>query len=143
MNRHLTTDELIDCVYGLNEDAHLSAHLEECRECAARMEAAGRRRRAAAQAAPVSSEFLAAQRRAIYARIDQPAARRLHWLPALAAAAALAVVALVYKAPAPQPSHPDSALSDAQLFSEVYSMEQSTEPAAAAPIHQLFEDSGQ
>src|SRR5579883_2531351 len=119
MNRHLTTDELIDCVYGLNEDAHLSAHLEECRECAARMEAAGRRRRAAAQAA-----------------------RGLHWLPALAAAAALAVVALVYKAPAPQPSHPDSALSDAQLFSEVYSMEQSTEQAAA-PIHQLFEDSGQ
>ncbi|HLH39726.1 MAG TPA: hypothetical protein VKX39_11310 [Bryobacteraceae bacterium] len=141
MNRHLTTDELIDRVYGLNEDADLSAHLRECPECVARMEAARIRRREAAQAAPVSNEFLAAQRRAIYSRIEKPAPRRLHWLPALAAAAALAVVALVYKAPAPQAPRLDP--SDAQLFSEVYSMEQSTEPAAAAPIHQLFEDDGQ
>jgi hypothetical protein len=31
--------------------------------------------------------------------------------------------------------------SDEQLFSDLYSMEQSDEPRAAAPIHALFESS--
>jgi hypothetical protein len=29
---------------------------------------------------------------------------------------------------------------DAQLFADVYSMEQSLEPSVAAPIHTLFEE---
>jgi hypothetical protein len=34
-------------------------------------------------------------------------------------------------------------IDDAQLFSEVYSMEQSTEPIAAKPIHAIFEQDPQ
>lgn len=133
---HLSTDELIDHVYGLSE----SAHLGECEGCASRWRAAMDARRSAnAEDAP-SSEFLAAQRRQIYARIEQPP-RRLRWLPALAAAGALAIVGLVWKPPAPPAVHSDA--GDAQLFSEVYSMEQSIEPQAAAPIHALFEDGDQ
>jgi hypothetical protein len=36
-------------------------------------------------------------------------------------------------------SHADPA-ADAQLFSDVYAMEQSAEPRAAAPIHALIEE---
>jgi hypothetical protein len=61
------------------------------------------------------------------------------WAPALAAAALLAIGIAVYRpAPAPAPLRPDAA--DAQLFADVYSMEQSVEPSVAAPIHSLFED---
>ena len=134
MNGHLKTDELIDQIYGLEDHAHL----RECAECAARWRAIESRRRELTASNPVSNEFLAMQRRRIYARIEQPAPRRLRWLPALAAAGVLAIMALVHKPSAPPPAHPDP--NDAQLFSEVYSMEQSTEPAAAAPIHELFED---
>lgn len=134
MNGHLQTDQLIDQIYGLEE----STHLRECAECAARWRAMQARRKELAPADPVSNEFLAAQRRTIYARMEQPAPHRLRWLPALAAAGVLAIMALVYKPSAPPTAHPDP--GDAQLFSEVYSMEQSTEPAAAAPIHELFED---
>ena len=52
-----------------------------------------------------------------------------------------AVGVLVYRFPATAPVPASKAdTGDAQLFSEVYSMEQSTEPRGAAPIHALFED---
>jgi predicted anti-sigma-YlaC factor YlaD len=138
--RHLTSDELIDHVYGLEESAHVVAHVAECVECGERFDTMESRRRESASAEPVSREFLAAQRRVIYSRIEQPPARRLRWLPALAAAGALAAVALIHK-PAPPVVHSEP--NDAQLFTEVYSMEESTEPAAAAPIHELFQDDNQ
>jgi anti-sigma factor RsiW len=136
MSRHLTTDELIDYVYGLNR----SAHLGECDECASRWQAMRTARHAAIAPDEPSSEFWAKQRREIYQRIDQPR-RRLRWLPAAAAAGALAIVGLIWKPPAPPAVHPDP--GDTQLFSEVYSMEQSIEPQAAAPIHELFEGGDQ
>ena len=136
MKPHLSTDELIEEVYGLSGHAHL----KECPACAARLRRMEAVRHQAARPGPVSEEFLAAQRRGVYARIAEPAAHRLRWLPALAAAAVLAVVALVHMS-TPPVAHPDS--GDEQLFSEVYSMEQSSEPQAAAPIHELFDESGQ
>ncbi len=38
--------------------------------------------------------------------------------------------------PAPQPDQ----ASDAQLFSDIYALEQSSEPRAAAPVRALFEE---
>jgi len=135
MNRHLTDDELIDRLYGLNEDG---GHLAACETCAARWKAVELRRRELAPAEPVSSDFLAAQRRKIHARLGEGPSVRLKWIPALAAAGVLAVVMMVYRPAAAPAPHTDP--GDAQLFAEVYSMEQSTEPQAAAPIHELFED---
>jgi hypothetical protein len=101
----------------------------------------------------VSSDFLAAQRRKIYARLGEAPRARMAWAPALVAAGLLVICGVaVYRplsAPAPgvvkfashdspRAAQPDAA--DAQLFSEVYSMEQSVEPSVAAPIHTLFED---
>ncbi len=133
---HLTDDQLIDRVYGMEPDG-ASAHLAECDACGARWRAFEQRHREMIPATPVSAEFLTAQRRKIYSRLDHQPGRRLKWAPALVAACVLAVVVLVHR-PAPPAPRTDS--GDAQLFSEVYSMEQSTEPRAASPIHELFED---
>jgi len=44
-----------------------------------------------------------------------------------------------HPAPKEQPRR-NAEISDAQLFREVYSMEQSMEPAAVAPARALFEE---
>lgn len=135
MNRHLSDEDLLNRLYGIGGE---DGHLEQCRECAARWAAFERRRRELAQPVGASAQFLAAQRRAIYSRMGEQPHSRMKWAPALAAACLLIIGMMVYRpvtAPSPRPSS-----SDAQLFSDVYSMEQSTEPQAAAPIHELFED---
>jgi len=132
MNEHLDDDQLLDQLYGLAE----SAHLENCSSCARRwMEMRDRRARMAIPE-EMPREFLAAQRRAIYSRLGEQPRKQMRWVPAMAAACLLVVGVLFYR-PAPA-SHQDS--GDVQLFSDVYSIEQSTEPLAAAPIHALFED---
>jgi hypothetical protein len=137
MNRHLTADELIDRVYGLGEQEHL----DHCAECSARLRDLRELRAAAAEPAPVSYSLLAAQRRDIYARLGEKPRTGMKWVPALAAVACM-IAAGVFS------HHPETAhyastakpeMDEAQLFSDVYSMEQSMEPMAAKPIHAIFE----
>ena len=149
---HLSEDILLDAVYGI-ADADAEAHVNACPACAGRL-SEWRQKRAAAEIREFSSEFLAAQRREIYRRLpDGPSQgmlrssrlRRL-WAPALAAACALAVGMFVY--------HPDreakpaatadvAEINDAQLFGDVFSMEQSLEPSATAPVRALFQEEQQ
>jgi hypothetical protein len=144
---HLSNDELLDRMYGLGEKD--VPHVRECEECSSRFQALERRRaEVAAEAPPVSNEFLMTQRRAVYARLDQAPSARLHWAPAALAVAFLLVMGVFLARPHPQNRPllpPDPAqgveLSEEQLFSDLYSMEQSVEPRAAAPIHALFETS--
>ena len=112
-HEHLSEDTLLDAVYGIAGN-EADAHLRECADCA--------------------------QRRKIYERIERPS--RKYWLlaPGLAAACALAVGIFIYH-PAPHPRPvPRAEISDAQLFGDIYSMEQAVEPAAAAPARALFEE---
>jgi hypothetical protein len=90
----------------------------------------------------VSSEFLAAQRRSIYRRLDEP---RANWIP-IRWALSLAMVLLMVGGgltlerrhkPAPAVS---STISDDQLFSDLSAMEQSNEPKAIQPMHGLFQE---
>ncbi len=153
MNGHLKTDELVDRLYGLegHGTGEQDAHLASCADCRDRWEEMRATRAAVSAAETVSGDFLASQRRKIYARLGERPRTRMAWAPALAAVALLAIGVAVYRpgsAPAPglanfanhdsRPAQTDAA--DAQLFSEVYSMEQSMEPSVAAPIHTLFED---
>jgi len=132
MSGHLNDDQLLDRMYWIGNDSHL----ENCAECAQRFASMKEVHSTMTATPEVSGEFLAAQRRKIYARMgDEPRANRA-WAPALAAACLLALGVFIYKPAAPV--HTDS--QDAQLFAEVYSMEQSTEPRAAEPIHALFEE---
>ncbi len=151
MNRHLTDDQLIDRLYGVGDDAH------DCADCAGRLRAMEQKRARLASAAPVSADFLAMQRRGIYSRLGERLHSRWNWAPATAAALCLAAAGVVAyststyhgaarypgtaraSAPSVAVSHQDAA-ADAQLFSDVYAMEQSAEPRAAEPIHALIEE---
>ena len=137
-HEHLSEDALLDAVYGIAGIA-AEAHLRRCADCAQRLHEWHEKRAAAVESVDISGEFLAAQRKKIYERIERPSHNWL-WAPGLAAACALAIGVLVYHpAPKKQPQR-HAEISDAQLFGEVYSMEQSLEPAAAAPARALFEE---
>jgi hypothetical protein len=85
----------------------------------------------------VSSDFLAAQRRSIYRRLDEPR----HWISlrwALSLAMLLVVVAGGLTLERRHQSAP--AISDEQLFSDLSAMEQSNEPKAIQPMHSLFQE---
>lgn len=153
MNGHLKTDELVDRLYGLEDQraGEQDAHLANCADCRDRWEEMRRVQAAVSTPQTVPGDFLAAQRRRIYTRLGEEPRTRMAWAPALAAVALLAIGVAVYRplsAPAPRfvkvanhDSRPgQTEAADAQLFFEVYSMQQSMEPSVAAPIHTLFED---
>ena len=137
MNKHLTAEELIDQVYGLER----REHVETCAECSERLKGLLAQKASTAGPVPASDEFLAAQRRNIYARMGAQPQGRMKWVPALAAAACLIAVSVVAYHPEAQAPKPE--IDDAQLFSDVYSMEQSMEPMAAKPIHAIFDQDQQ
>lgn len=165
---HLSSDELLDRLYGLGEgDREIEgrvAHLRDCEECSSRFGALKRRKSevvaaSPASAAAVSNEFLLAQRRTIYARLDRASTANSRWAPAALAVVFLLVMGVFLARPHPVyrqllPANPVAAVHLAsekgvepgaerneELFSDLYSMEQSVEPLAAAPIHGLFEAS--
>ncbi len=139
-HEHLSEDALLDAVYGIAGN-EAEAHLRECADCAQRLHEWQEKRAATAASIEISGEFLAAQRRKIYERIEQPSRKHWLWAPGLAAACALAVGIFVYHpAPQQQPVNKPAEISDAQLFGDIYSMEQVVEPAAAAPARALFEE---
>ncbi len=86
----------------------------------------------------VSSEFLAAQRRSIYRRLDQPRRNRMSLRWALSFALVLMMLAGGLTLERRHKSAP--ALSDEQLFSDLSAMEQSNEPKAIQPMHGLFQE---
>ncbi len=139
-HEHLSEDALLDAVYGI-AGSGAEAHLRGCADCSQRLHEWHEKRAATAANVEISGEFLAAQRRMIYERIERPSSKRWLWAPGLAAACALAMGIFVYH-PAPQhlPGNKPAEVSDAQLFSDIYSIEQTSEPAAAAPVRALFEE---
>ena len=145
-HEHLSEDALLDAIYGI-AGSEAETHLRGCPDCARRLNEWHETRAAAAESIAISGEFLAAQRRKIYERIERPSRKHWLWAPGLAAACALAVGVFMYPSrpgsthPAPtEPPDRRAEISDTQLFGDIYSMEQSLEPAAAAPVRALFEE---
>jgi hypothetical protein len=139
VHEHLSEDALLDAVYGI-AGIDAEAHLRACAECGRRFSEWQETRAAAVESVEIPVEFLAAQRKKIYERIERPSRKQWLWAPGLAAACALAIGVFAYH-PAPQkPQEKRAEISDTQLFGDVYSMEQSLEPAAAAPARALFEE---
>lgn len=136
---HWTDGQITQWLYGLAPDA--DTHLDHCIACRDRAGAALSRRKLALQAPEVSWDFLAAQRRAIYQRMDRPRPLRLHarWITSLAVLIMAAVLGFnswrSFSQPAPLVSP-----SDARLYSELVDIDQSTEPRAIRPIQNLFEE---
>jgi anti-sigma factor RsiW len=139
-HEHLSEDALLNAVYGI-AGYEAETHLRGCADCAQRLHEWQEKRASTVASVEIQDDFLAAQRRKIYERIENPSRKRWLWAPGLAAAFALAVGIFVYH-PAPQqrPVNQPVEISDAQLFGDIYSMEQAVEPAAAAPARALFEE---
>ena len=138
--KHWTEDEFTQWMYGLRPT---DAHLEECPECGAEARRLTARRQslteaAAAEEAP--ADLLAAQRRDVYQRLGQSPVR---WMPRIQAAVValmIVLVALTFSLRSPRTPAALGAPADDQLFSDLASIEQSSEPRAAQPIHNLFEE---
>ena len=132
--KHWTEADFQNWLYGLKE---ADAHSGECGECRAEMERLQQARREIVREPEVSADFLAAQRRGIYARLEEAPRRNFHaWRWVLSTAMLLA---LVFGLTLPRWHKTAPPISDEQLFSDLAAMEQSAEPKAIQPMHRLFE----
>ena len=145
---HLSDDDLIRRLYGIGEE---DEHLAACSECSDRWLAIQniiRSTRAEQPRAPeISGRKLAMQRQQVLARVNQPLSGSLawRWVPPAAAASLLAAALILSRPTSPETPPPTATAvvnpeADAQLFTDVYSMEQDVEPRAAAPIRGLFQE---
>lgn len=134
--KHWTEQDFIDHFYGIGPDA---AHLEGCGECRARSAEWMERRRQAVPEREVSSEFLAEQRRNILRRMGEHGRPRRALLPAFAATFAILLALILFRGDNPDTQLAQSA-ADAQLFSDIYAMEETAEPNAIIAMKALFEE---
>jgi hypothetical protein len=136
-DKHWSDEELVARLYGVGPD---DGHIDVCESCARRWEAVRCRHESLRPAGiEVSGEFLAAQRRAIHARLREkrPPFRRV--LVPVLVTLLLAGILIVYR-PAPQEPPAVEQVSDSQLFDDVFRMVSGTEPSAVGPIRSLFEE---
>jgi len=139
MAEHWSNEDLINRLYEVSTADE--SHLSKCAECRRRWESLLARRQQVLAAPEVPSELLADQRRQVHRRLDETRSgfRHLRLAPALAALViVIGGVALMGPAPAPEPA--TLADSNDAFFTEVYAMLESSEPAAIAPLHSLFEE---
>ena len=132
--KHWTETDFQNWLYGLRDP---DQHVHDCPECAKQIERLQRERQRITADPEVSPEFLAAQRRRIYQRLEEPRHRLFAWRWVLSAAMLLLMIAGISLQ---QIHKPAPAISDEQLFSDLSSIEQTAEPKAIQPIHNLFEE---
>lgn len=135
--KHWTEEDITQWLYGVRED---SSHLDDCELCRGRAaQAKNRRREVLAAPQEVSAEFLANQRRMIYARMEQG---KSYVRYRLAASLALVVLAAVMSFNLLHRSAytPLASPADERLYSDMVAIDQSSEPRAIQPIQNLFEE---
>src|ERR1700745_3140859 len=77
-HEHLSEDALLDAVYGIaGNDAE--THLRTCADCAKRLHEWQEKRAVTVTSVEIPGEFLAAQRRKIYERIERPSRKSWLW----------------------------------------------------------------
>ena len=140
--KHWTEQELIAHLYGVGPDG---SHVEDCAECSTRLEKMRNTRRGSESlydaSSEVNHEYLAAQRRRIYARLSQPSdrGRMRRFAPALAASLVIAGGLFFYEQEQVN-QRPAVKVSDTQLVEDVGQIAMNPEPAPVAPIQALFEE---
>jgi anti-sigma factor RsiW len=154
---HWTDEQLVQYVYGVGPQDHEGKqdnHVESCDECRSRLTAMQLSRRYIETHdtgdAGLNADALAAQRRAIWARLEHPPSlwqtlRFQVWAPAACALLVLSAgfAAWEHRAVWEQPSQAEllrAKVSDEQLADEVGQVANHIEPEAAAPLQALFEN---
>jgi hypothetical protein len=137
-DKHWSEEELVARLYGVGPE---DGHLDVCDSCARRWEAVRCRYENLRRPAgfEVSEEFLAAQRRAIHARLREKRHRFPRVLVPVLVTLLLAAIVVVHR-PAPESPPPVEKISDAQLFDDVFRMVSDPAPSAVGPIRSLFEE---
>lgn len=143
---HLSEEEVLSSLYGLVPPG---GHLANCPECQARaaalQNACSAVEREYATADAVSADFLAAQRRRIYARLDsRPASLwNIGVRRRASTAAALLVIggglAFLTERHPVQVAQESPKVSDEQLAQEIGQFAAESEPEPAEPLRALFE----
>ncbi len=137
-DKHYSDEDLVARLFGLGSD---DAHLAECEECTRRWDQIrGRNELRRPAEIEVPAELLAAQRRAVYARVERRSRRLpLRWLPLPVAALLLVMMIFTVFKPA---SHkpPKDVISDDQALQEVFTTGSRMEPAGLKPVESLFEE---
>jgi hypothetical protein len=138
--RHWSDEQLIASLYGVGPE---DGHLDQCGQCRGRAEQLSARRQSLAAQPEVSDQFLAAQRRKVYARMRQADAKPgiwFTWAPAAALAATI-VFGVTLMRPAPeQRVEMAGGLPESTLYTEIYNEVAMTQPRAVQPIRGLFEE---
>jgi hypothetical protein len=142
-SKHPSEDELLDRLYGVGPEDN---HLKVCAECGERWQALLASRRAVVDRAESSVEVesvqLSRQRAAVMDRIKHANPSFFSWrvVTAFAGASAMVLGFVVYHPQRPKETPVQTASSDSQFFSEIYSEMEQTEPRAVKPIHRLFQE---
>ncbi len=136
-DKHWSDDQLIDRLYGIGPQ---DGHIDICQSCARRWEEMRLRYESLRPSGiETSEEYLAAQRRAIHARLGEKRHSLPRMLVPVAVTLLLAAIVVVYR-PAPAPQPVVERVSDSQLFDDVFRRVSGTEPSAMGPIRSLFEE---
>ena len=142
---HWTDDQLITHLYGVGP---ADDHLQECAACRSRLAAMKTNRetveRASSGEGEVGLRFLAAQRRQIYARLEQPApwwsGTNMRRVASAGATLLMLGGGLVVYEQHHEEQIVNDRISDAQLAAQVSNMAQDSEPQSTAPLQALFVD---
>ena len=136
-DKHWTDNELFARLYDVRPG---DDHLAMCAECAQRMSAIRRRYEEIRPLQDeVSHEFLAAQRRAIHARIHAKRRSLPRVLVPVIATLLLAGIIIVYR-PAFVVPPSKQQISDSELFDDVFNRVSDPLPTSAGPIRSLFQE---
>ncbi len=135
---HWTERNFIDAVY---EVGPADGHLEVCAECRGRWVEVQAVRLEITRDPEVPNGLLAQQRRQIHQRLDRSPRGISRVLTTFAVVLLLLMgVFFIQHWGRVPPTAPTAPLSDAQLFSEIYAVEQSSEPHIAKPMRSLFQE---
>jgi hypothetical protein len=145
--KHWTEDDFLRWLYaGSDRSAPMQGgHLNDCPECRFRADRMLEARRDAIKVPELSPDFLTAQRRKVYRRLGVESgwlgnrSRAGRWALAMLSFACILVFSLTSLHPWTAKNAVYSS-SDEKLFSDLVSIEQSSEPRAIRPIHSLFQE---
>ncbi len=134
---HWTELDFINHAYGVGPG---DGHLDVCADCRERWAELQVVRREIIREPEVSHQILAEQRRNIYHRLERKPGPGARIAPAFAAVLLLLIGIFFIRQSEQVPAAPPTSVSDAQLFSEIYALEQTSEPHVAKPMRSLFEE---
>jgi hypothetical protein len=134
-DQHYSDDDLVALLLGMGP---ADAHLANCELCSGRWRKFQKVHQLRRAEIEVPADLLAAQRRAVYARVDQkPGKFRSAWLPLPVVALLVLLIIAVFR-PASQKITTD-VISEDKALQDVFTVASRIDAAGLKPVKSLFE----